>query len=195
MRIRGSSLLWLSLLSFIGSIISILVTDVNANPPAIEKESSCASGITFEDLKRQKELLDLREKELKDKELELKALEQGVREQFARLEQVGVDLSKKNELLQKESEEKVTKIVATVESMSPKAAAALIGSLDEKLAVLAMQRLETVKLAKIMNVMEVGKSSKLTELLAGVTREREKSPTGSSSNKSLELKESVNHGG
>jgi hypothetical protein len=56
--------------------------------------------------------------------------------------------------------------------MSPKAAAEVLAELDEALAVSAINRMETVKLAKIMNKMEAGKSSRLSEILAGVVRAR-----------------------
>jgi len=56
--------------------------------------------------------------------------------------------------------------VETVEKMSPKNAAKLLASIDERLAVTAMQRINTPTLAKIMNSMEPQKLSQLTELMA-----------------------------
>lgn len=184
MRIRGHSLFWLSLLSFAGAAFSTVVTDVNANSAVSEKgekspesedpasENACVTGAAIEDLSRQRERLEAKEKELKEKETELKALEQEVREELKKIESARSDLAKVDELKKKENEEKVAKIVETVESMSPKPAAALMASLDDALAVTAMQRLATPKLAKILNVMEPGRSSRLTELLAGVVRAR-----------------------
>ena len=51
--------------------------------------------------------------------------------------------------------------------MSPKAAAAIVGSVDERLAVEAMARLSSAKLGKILAAMEPAKSVPLAEKLAG----------------------------
>lgn len=167
MRLKSISFFWFSLFSFTGSVISTVIADGNVNTPVTEN-SACVSGPAIDDLRQLKERLDSREKELKDKESELRALEQSVHEQMKKLDEAGADLSKKEELKIQENEQKVAKIIDTVENMSPKPAAALISSLNEELAVMAMQRLATQKLAKIMNVMEPKRSSRLTELLAGV---------------------------
>src|SRR5690606_1884411 len=60
----------------------------------------------------------------------------------------------------------------TFESMSPKAAAQLLSSLDEGLAVASIELMSTAKLAKIMNIMETSRSSRLSEQMAGVVRAR-----------------------
>jgi hypothetical protein len=54
--------------------------------------------------------------------------------------------------------------------MSPKAASAMLSTLDDALAVSAISRMDTLKLAKVMNVMDPSRSSKLSELLTGVVR-------------------------
>jgi flagellar motility protein MotE (MotC chaperone) len=136
------------------------------------RDGSCVSGAALEDLSKQRTNLEAREKELANRENELRSMEQGIREELKKLTLAREEIVKLNELRKKENQEKVTKIVETVESMSPKAAAALFGTLDDALAVTAMERISTAKLAKIMNVMEPGRSTRLTELLAGVVRAR-----------------------
>lgn len=175
MRLKSTSFFWLSLFSFAGSVVSTVIADGNANTPVVENSAksvsgkhSCVSGPAIDDLRQLKERLDAREKELKDKESDLRALEQSVHEQMKKLDEAGASLTKQEELRTQENEQKVAKIIDTVENMSPKPAAALISTLNEELAVMAMQRLATQKLAKIMNVMEPKRSSRLTELLAGV---------------------------
>lgn len=141
--------------------------------PADAAGSACiTSPVAVEDLNQQREKLQAREKELAAKEAELKALEQAVNEEFKKLDQARSDIAKIEGLKKKENQEKVAKIVETLETMSPKPASALLSSLDEPLAVTAMEQMSTQKLAKIMNIMEAGRSSRLTELLAGVVRAR-----------------------
>jgi len=124
------------------------------------------------DLRRRKEELEQKQKELVAKETELKAKEQALNEEFKKIDLVREDISKVDGARKKENDEKVNKLVETFETMSPKAAALLVASVDESLAVAAMAKMSTPKLAKIMNVMEPKRSSRLTELLAGVVRAR-----------------------
>lgn len=147
----------------------------------VSDEDACVIGAAaIEDMRAQREKIQLREKELAQKEGELKALQGAVQDEFKKLEQLRADMAKVETLKKKENEEKVAKIVETLEGMSPKAASQLLGTLDEALAVTAMQRMSTAKLAKVMNVMEPGRSSRLTELLAGVARVRSVLPQSAS---------------
>lgn len=136
---------------------------------AVSPDGACVAGnAALEDLRRQRERLAERERELAAKENELKALERAVQEQFAKLDETRGAIARMEGLKKKENEEKVAKVVETIETMSPKSAAQMLAGLDDALAVTAMQRMSTPKLAKIMNLMEPGRSSRLTELLAGV---------------------------
>ena len=69
-----------------------------------------------------------------------------------------------------QNQEKVAKVIETLQTMSPKASAQMLTTLDDGLAVSAISQMDTVKLSKIMNIMEPKRASKLTELLAGVVR-------------------------
>lgn len=146
--------------------------------PKSDASGCIASEAAIEDLKLQREKLEGREKELAAREAELKALEQAIKDELRKVEQARADIARADQLQKKENEEKVAKIVETVEAMSPKSASQLLGQLDDALAVTAMQRMSTAKLAKILNVMEPGRSSRLTELLAGVVRARGATPGG-----------------
>lgn len=171
------------LLATVGTIAATLVADVKAESPqdahAVSSapvvnsgsdREACLTQSAIDDLRSAREKVEQKEKELAARELELKALETAAQEELQKLQQARADILKMDELRKKENEGKVAKIVATVETMSPKSAAQLIAALDEPLATIAIQKMDTVKLAKIMNVMEPGKSSRLTELLAGVNR-------------------------
>lgn len=194
MKLSGTKLVLLSALCFCGAAASAVFTDLSAETSASEKPvekapekapeestfasaqgedaTSCVTGAAVDDLNRQRERLEAREKELQAKEAELKAAEAGLKEELKKIEEARAEFGRMEDLKKKENEEKVAKIVETVETMSPKPAAVLVAALDDALAVTAMQRISTPKLAKIMNIMEPGRSSRLTELLAGVVRAR-----------------------
>ena len=140
--------------------------------PVIKRtvEGCLADSATLEDLKRQKRDLEMRQKDLAAREAELKAREQALAGEIGKLSEVREEISKIDGDRKKENEAKVAKLVETIESMNPKAAAGLVAAIDETLAVQAISRLSTAKLAKILNIMDPARSTKLSELLAGVTR-------------------------
>jgi len=131
----------------------------------------CVSDPTvIDDLKKRREEIDSAKKELASKESELKAREQALNEELKKLELARDEISQIDASRKKENEERVSKLVETIQSMSPKAGALLLAELDESLAVSAIYRMDTPKLAKIMSKMEPGKSSRLSEIMAGVVR-------------------------
>ncbi len=149
-----------------------------------ENKACLANQTAVEDIRIQREKLEEMRKELAAREAELKAREQAVGDELKKLELARQEIQKLDTLQKKDNETKVAKLVETLENMSPKAGAALLGSLDEALAVTAMQKLTTPKLAKLMNLMEPARSSRLSEVLAGVARARNgATPAGGSSNR------------
>jgi flagellar motility protein MotE (MotC chaperone) len=118
------------------------------------------------DIKKQRKELEEKEKTIKDKEEEFKAKEIALNDQIAKLEALKKEISNLDEAQVKKNEEKLSKLIEMVEKMGPKQAAALLGQVDEDLAVTAMFRMTTDKLAKIMNLLEPSKASKLSEQLA-----------------------------
>lgn len=126
----------------------------------------------IEDIQKRKAELDSKGKELAAKEMELRAKEKALEDELGKLQEIRDEIAKIEDLQKKGSEEKVNKLVETFETMSPKNAAQVIATIDESLAVAAMQKMSTQKLAKVMNVMETQKSSRLSEMLAGVVRAR-----------------------
>jgi flagellar motility protein MotE (MotC chaperone) len=126
----------------------------------------------IEDIRKRREELDARAKELAARETELAAKERALGEELRKLEVVRDEIGRAEGTQKAQNEEKIAKLVETFQSMSPKAAAGVLASVDEGLAVAAMERIETPRLAKIMNVMEPGRVSRLTELLAGIIKAR-----------------------
>jgi flagellar motility protein MotE (MotC chaperone) len=133
--------------------------------------SSCLSDpIVLDEIKKKREEIDQKWKELSAREAELKSRETAINEELKKLQDTRNEIAKLEDTQVKGNEEKIAKVVETLENMSPKASAQMLSTLDDGLAIAAMNQMSTQKLAKIMNVMEPARASKLTELLAGVVR-------------------------
>ena len=133
--------------------------------------SSCLSDpIVLDEIKKKREEIDQKWKELNAHEAELKARETAINEELKKLQDTRDEIAKLEDTQKKGSEEKIAKVVETLENMSPKSSAQMLSTLDDGLAVAAISQMSTQKLAKVMNVMEPARASKLTELLAGVVR-------------------------
>lgn len=126
--------------------------------------------VVIEDLKARRDELETRERDLTAKETELVAKSRALDEEIKRMEEIRDQVAKMEQAQSKNNEEKVAKVVETLEAMSPKTAAALFAQLDDGVAVTSMMRMASAKLSKIMNQLDPTRASKLTELLAGVSR-------------------------
>lgn len=143
---------------------------------AEERPGACvADPKVLEDLTARKAALDKREAEFKAREEEFKAKETALQEQLAKLEDMRKSLIQtKLELTEKQSQQ-VAKLVETLERMSPKASAKVMGEVEEDLAVEAMTRMSTEKLAKVLANLDPAKSSRLSERMA-LGRASERTP-------------------
>jgi flagellar motility protein MotE (MotC chaperone) len=134
-------------------------------------KSSCLSEeAVLEDIKKAREEIEVKRKSLEAKETELKSRESILEEQLKKLEATRDEIAKIQVKQGKEAEEKVDRLVETVLTMSPKSAAKLLASLDDQLAVSTMSKMDTLRLGKILNVMDPNRSSRLSEMMAGVVR-------------------------
>lgn len=146
-------------------------SEVPADAKAVAKKGGCLTDeASIADVQELKKELAKREADLKRREDEVAAKEAAVAEELKKLDVVRDEIKSAQALGDAKSEEKVGKLVETFESMSPKAAAAIVASVDERLAVEAMARLSSAKLGKILAAMEPAKSVPLAEKLAGVVR-------------------------
>jgi flagellar motility protein MotE (MotC chaperone) len=142
-------------------------------PPARRSDSSClVDPSAVEDLRRRGDEIELKAKELQSKEQEMVAQKRAIEEEVKRLSVLRDEIEKLQGAVKKANEEKVQKVVETLESMPPKGAAQMMAALDESLAVSAMPRLSTQKLAKILNLMSPDRSARLAEKLAGIVKSR-----------------------
>jgi len=127
----------------------------------------------IEDIKSKKEELLNKEKELELKIAEITAREKALVEELKKIENIRDEIKQINTTKIQKNEEKVAKLVETLESMSPKAAASIVANIEESLAVEAMARLSSLKLSKVLAAIEPKKSSQLAEALVGVARTRD----------------------
>lgn len=124
------------------------------------------------DLKKAREEIEKQKKEILARESELKRRETAMDSEIKKLEVVRDEVNKLKGAFRSENEEKVNKLVETFETMSPKSASQLLATIDENLAIAAMSKMATPKLAKLLNLMESQKSSRLAEGLVGVARKK-----------------------
>lgn len=134
-----------------------------------------ASEEVVQDLELREKKLKEREESLKEKEKEIAAQAAAVKEELSRLEsrKSEVQSAKQKELAQRE--EQVNKMIETLEGMSPKAAAQVVGGVEDDLAVLVLGRLTSSKAGKILSNLKAEKSARLAEMIAygGLAKRKE----------------------
>jgi flagellar motility protein MotE (MotC chaperone) len=125
-----------------------------------------ASEEVIQDIEEREKKIKEKEEALVEKQKDLDAQLKAVKEELAKLDtkQGEIQNNKAKELAA--NEEKVNKLIETLETMSPKAAAGVIGGVDEELAVTALTRITSVKAGKILSNLKNDKSSRLSEMMA-----------------------------
>ncbi|MBS1958653.1 MAG: hypothetical protein JST80_04195 [Bdellovibrionales bacterium] len=135
--------------------------------PTKKLSSEClASEEIIQDVQSRENKLREREAAIADREKEIESQAKAVHEELAKLETIRAEIQGVHVKEIAEREEKVSKLIETFESMSPKAAAGVINGVDDELAVTALSRLSSVKSGKILSNLSPAKSSKLSELMA-----------------------------
>jgi len=117
------------------------------------------------DVKAQKEALRIREQALDQREKELKHQKSALEEEIAKLKDYRDSISLITAQTDAKLEEQTSKLMETLEKMSPKKAAQLISDVNDRLAVAALARVPTVKLSKILNSMDPKRAAKLAQLM------------------------------
>lgn len=141
---------------------------------ALAQASGClVDPAALEDLKRLKDELEDRKKDIESKESDLKARELVIADELKNLEKIRDEIARNGDQKAKDKEARVAKLVETFVTMNPKAAAKVLAALEDSLAVLSMSKMDTLRLAKIMNNMEPTRSSHLAEMLAGVKKNKD----------------------
>jgi flagellar motility protein MotE (MotC chaperone) len=134
--------------------------------PDLKKGDCLASEAVIRDIEEREKQIREKEEAMVEKQKELDAQLQAVKDELAKLEgkQSEIQNNRAKELAA--NEEKVNKLIETLETMSPKAAAGVIGGVDEELAVTALTRITSVKAGKILSNLKNDQSARLSELMA-----------------------------
>lgn len=133
--------------------------------------NACLSDpVVLDEIAKKRQEIEARQKDLQAKDAELKARETAINDELKKLTDMRDEIAKLDTSRRQQNQEKVAKVIETLQTMSPKASAQMLTTLDDGLAVSVISQMDTVKLSKIMNIMEPKRASKLTELLAGVVR-------------------------
>lgn len=153
-----------------------------AKAPARKISSEClASEEVIQDLETREKSLKQREEALKEKEKDIAAQTAAVKEEMNKLEGKRAELQGIHQKEMADREEQVNKLIETFEGMSPKAAAQVMGGVDDELAVMALSKLSSAKAGKILSNLKPEKSSHLSELMAyGKTSNGKESSHGES---------------
>lgn len=166
-----------------------------ATPVAARKAGGCLSDEDsikdFQDMKRE---LAKKDQDLKHREEEIAAKERALEEELKKLDKVRDEIKLASGIGDAKGEEKISKLAETFESMNPKAAAAIVITIDERLAVEAMTRLSSTKLGKILAAMDPNKSGNLAEKIAGVVRAKRSETRNTASLDVAETSKSVKGG-
>jgi flagellar motility protein MotE (MotC chaperone) len=126
----------------------------------------------LDDLKRMRQELQEKEAELKAKEDELVSRERAISEEMAKIQVIRDQVVKAKKADDGKSQEKIAKLIETIDAMSPGPAAKLLSGIDDGLAVTVMMQLPSIKLSKILAKMEPDTAMKLSEKLSGLSKER-----------------------
>lgn len=140
---------------------------------AAEKTTTAApakSEAVAQELENKRLAIEDRERTVEDRELRLKEREKELDKKIKEMEHLREVVSGELEGQRKNNEERVVKLVAVFETMTPKSAASVFETLDDWLAVEALKKMDVKRVAKIMNIMEKTRSAKLSEMLTGYYR-------------------------
>ncbi len=130
-------------------------------------EGEClVSEKTLLEVKDQKAALRARTEALDQKEKEIATRETALQEEIKRLKELRDEILLQKAQNDQKLEEQVSKLMETLEKMSPKKAAEVLTRLPNRLAVAALTRIPNPKLSKIVANMDAARSSELAELMA-----------------------------
>ncbi len=122
------------------------------------------------DLEARRLAVEAREHGLEETEGRIKEREKALDQKIKEMEHLREVVTSDLEIQSKSKEERVIKLVAVFETMTPKASSGVFETLDDSLAVEVLKRMNVTKVAKIMNIMDKSRSAKLSEMLTGTYR-------------------------
>ncbi len=146
-------------------------------PKKIEEKPLALSAEAIRELEEREKSIEEREKELEERSQAIAVQEKVLYNKLKRIEEVSAKMAGRLDKYKEDTEGRVAKIVAMLETMKPDASAAYIESVDPFLAVEVMARINVQKAAKIWNKMDKKVSARLSELYTGFRSKIEKETT------------------
>lgn len=116
-------------------------------------------------LNRREEELNAREAELDAKEERLSIVKQDIEARLVEVKKVHEGIEAQVKKINEINDERIKKIVKIYGSMAPEEAASRIEKLDEEMAVMIIASMSEKKAAKILGLVDIGKSVKLSKSL------------------------------
>jgi len=145
---------------------SIVKTAEAKNQANHSADECLASETVLRSLEAREQNLKAREEKLRERESELNSQQAALQEELGKLKAYEAETQGAHAKELADREEKVSKLIETFESMSPKAAAGVIAGVDEELAVTALSRLSSEKAGKILAKLNPEQSARLSERMA-----------------------------
>jgi flagellar motility protein MotE (MotC chaperone) len=147
----------------------------NAEPEQTKKSSAARAWTEeelalFTKLEERKKNLDLREEELNKMEAELQKQKVMIEKKIDELGELRKKIANQLKVQVEVDEERVKKLVDFYSNMKPANAAKIVGDLNEDLAVEVLGRMKKKDAAAIMNLLDPGKSKRLSEKYAGYVK-------------------------
>jgi len=128
--------------------------------PDYEKEKGLLEAIA-----RRREELDAREEELRARRERIEALEEDVEGRIDELRKIHDSIEAFVKKIDEVNESRIKRIVKIYESMKPAEAARRMEKLDEDMAVMILATMKEKKAAKILALVELDRSVRLSQLL------------------------------
>ena len=153
-------------LTLFSAFIQVARADEHAVPPQAQLTAPNNDAVARE-LEEKRVVLEAKQQQVDEQELRLKEREKEIERKLKEMERLRAEVSGELDEQRKAGEEKVAKVVSVLETMTPKAASALMETLDDWLSVDVFKRMDTKRVAKIMNLMDKNRSAKLSELMTG----------------------------
>ncbi|MBI1911758.1 MAG: hypothetical protein HYS21_07115 [Deltaproteobacteria bacterium] len=146
------------------SVLAETPAEVKVKPPVSDTQAENEKGLIAALNRRQKEL-DAKEEELRVKEERLLVIKSDIDSRIAELNSIHGRIEAFTKKIDEVNDERVKRIVKIYGTMAPEEAATRIEKLDEDMAVLILSSLSEKKAAKILGLVELDKSVKLSKSL------------------------------
>lgn len=130
------------------------------------QESCIVSELAIEELQQNRKKIDEQRRSLDQREKEIQKKEQAVLEQIKKLQELRNLIHQDQEAQEDKKKQNLAKLIETLLTMTPKAAAQILVNQDPQLSVQMMSAIDAGQLGKILAAMDPMKASQLSQKMA-----------------------------